>query len=122
MPWPDAALLPAPDGFQAAEPPRAAPPATAVQRNVVSGGTAVQRNAGSGAMAVRRYAAPNVAAWPVVATWPGDGMPAQRDAPWLAAPPDGPWPVVLLAELPALRPHRVVRPFRVPGRVLGRTH
>ncbi|WP_162500378.1 MULTISPECIES: hypothetical protein [Bradyrhizobium] len=62
---------------------------------------------------MRPYAAPDVA------PWPADGMPARRDVPWLAAPPDVTWPVVLLA---ALRLGRVARPFHVPGRVLGRAH
>ncbi|MEY9883601.1 hypothetical protein ABIA43_005135 [Bradyrhizobium sp. USDA 328] len=48
-------------------------------------------------------------------------MPARRDVPSLAAPPGVPWPVVLLAVLPALRLDPVARPFHVPVRVLGRT-
>jgi hypothetical protein len=48
-------------------------------------------------------------------------MPARRDVPSQAAPPDGPWPVVLLAVLSALRLDPVARPFHVHGRVLGRT-
>lgn len=84
-------MLPAGDGLQAVAPPRAGRLAVAVQRNVVSGG-----------VAVRQYAAPDV-------------------APWLAAPPGGPWPVAVLAVLPALRLDPVARPFHVHGRVLGRT-
>ncbi|WFU22782.1 hypothetical protein QA649_32540 [Bradyrhizobium sp. CB1717] len=79
----------------------------------------MQRNVGRGAVAVRQYAAQDVAPWPVAAAWPADGMPVRRDVPWLAAPPDGPWPVVLLAVLPALR---LDRPCHVPGRVLARTY
>jgi len=48
-------------------------------------------------------------------------MPVRRDVPWQAAPPDGPWQVVLPAELPVLRPLLAAHLYRVPGRVLGRT-
>jgi len=112
VPWPGVAVRPAPDGIQAAALPHAGPLAAA-QRNVGSDATAVQRSAGPGEVAVRPYAAPDVA------PWPADGMTARRDVPWLAAPPDVTWPVVLLA---ALRLGRVARPFHVPGRVLGRAH
>ncbi|WP_439363839.1 hypothetical protein ACNJYD_27170 [Bradyrhizobium sp. DASA03005] len=38
-----------------------------------------------------RCAAPDVAPLPAAAARKGDGMPARRDAPWLAVPPDAPW-------------------------------
>ncbi|MBH5400164.1 hypothetical protein HZZ13_20555 [Bradyrhizobium sp. CNPSo 4010] len=92
--WPDAALLPARDGFQAAEPPRAAPDAAA--RQCVGSDVAERQCVESGAVAARQCAGPDVAPWLVAAAWPVDGTMALRDAPWLAAQPDGPLPVVLL--------------------------
>ncbi|MDF0518941.1 hypothetical protein P0R31_17035 [Bradyrhizobium yuanmingense] len=48
---------------------------------------------------MRRCAAPDVAPSPAAAAWLAVGLPARRDAPWLAEPPDAPWLAVLRAVL-----------------------
>jgi hypothetical protein len=106
VPSPGAAVLPAPDEIQVAVPPRAGQLAAVVQRSV-----------GSDAAVVRQCGAPAVAPSPVAAAWPVDGMPVRRDAPWLAAPLDGPSQVVL----PVVQPLPVVHPFHGgPGRTRRR--
>ncbi|OKO88589.1 hypothetical protein AC629_08965 [Bradyrhizobium sp. NAS80.1] len=77
---------------------------------------AVPRYEEPAAASVRPCEALDAVPLPAAAAWLVDGTPARQDAPWLAAPPDGPSAVVRPVEQPALPAVLVVHLFHVPGR------